>query len=96
MKTSLVKNGAGLVLTLLLTGKIAGGPPRGLSAPSMVLSSGITMVLVYAETPLNLTIAAAGLLHLMSARKVPKMSQIAMLVDAAGERRWKERREFLM
>jgi hypothetical protein len=54
------------------------------------------MVLVYAETPLNLTIAAAGLLHLMSARKLPKMSQIAMLVDAAGERRWKERREFLM
>jgi hypothetical protein len=44
------------------------------------------MVFVRAGTPMNLTIAAAGLLHLMSARKLPKMSQIAMLVGAAGGR----------
>jgi hypothetical protein len=72
----------------MLTGKIANGPSRGLLAFSMALSSGITMVLAYAGTPSKVTIAAAGLLHLMSAKRLPKMNKNAMLVGAAGERTW--------
>ncbi len=82
------ENGAGLVLALMLTGKIANGPSRGLLALSMALSSGITMVLVRTGTPVNRAISAAGLLHLMSAKRLHKMSRIAMLVDAAGEETW--------
>ena len=71
-----------------MTGKIARGPPRGFLALSMAASSGITMVLMRAGTPSNLAISAAGLLHLVSVKKLPMMSQNAMLVRAAGERTW--------
>jgi hypothetical protein len=46
------------------------------------------MVLAYAGTPSKVTITAAGLLHLMSAKRLPKMNQNTMLVGAAGERTW--------
>ena len=82
------ENGAGMVLAVMLTGKIANGPSRGLLALSMALSSGITVVLVRTGTPVNRAISAAGLLHLMSAKRLHKMSRIAMLVDAAGEETW--------
>ena len=85
MACLLGENGAGLVLAVMLTGKIANGPSRGLLALSMALSSGITMVFVRTGTPVNRAISAAGLLHLMSAKRLPKMSQNAMLVGAAGE-----------
>jgi hypothetical protein len=88
MACLLDENGAGLVLAMMLTGKIANGPSRGLLAFSMALSSGITMVLARAGTPVNRAISAARLLHLMSAKGLHKMSRIAMLVDAAGEETW--------
>jgi hypothetical protein len=50
----------------------------------MVVSRGKAMVLVCAGTPLNLTIAAAGSLQIMSARRLPKVSRNAMLVGEAG------------
>ena len=68
------------------TGRISDRPLRALSAFSMAASRRATVVLARKGSPLKFTIAAAGLLYLVSMKKHPKMGQNAMMVRAAGER----------